>query len=110
VGSFLVGIVFAAGWTPCIGPILSTILLYASTTQNFITGILLLTVYSMGLGVPFFLSSLALNWFLSSFERIKRYMRVVTMVSGFFLIAIGILFLTDTFKDVTQYLNILANP
>jgi cytochrome c-type biogenesis protein len=110
VGSFLVGIVFAAGWTPCIGPILSTILLYASTTQNFITGILLLTVYSMGLGVPFFLSSLALNWFLSSFDRIKRYMRVVTMVSGFFLIAIGILFLTDTFKDVTQYLNILGNP
>jgi cytochrome c-type biogenesis protein len=110
VGSFLVGIVFAAGWTPCIGPILSTILLYASTTQNFITGILLLTVYSMGLGVPFFLSSLAFNWFLSSFERIKRYMRVVTMVSGFFLIAIGILFLTDTFSDVTEYLNILANP
>lgn len=110
VGSFLVGIVFAAGWTPCIGPILSTILLYASTTQNFITGILLLTVYSMGLGVPFFLSSLAFNWFLSSFERIKRYMRVVTLVSGFFLIAIGILFLTDTFRDVTEYLNILANP
>jgi cytochrome c-type biogenesis protein len=110
MGSFLVGIVFAAGWTPCIGPILSTILLYASTTQDFITGILLLTVYSMGLGVPFFLSSLAFNWFLSSFERIKRYMRVVTMVSGFFLIAIGILFLTDTFRDVTEYLNILTNP
>jgi cytochrome c-type biogenesis protein len=110
VGSFLVGIVFAAGWTPCIGPILSTILLYASTTKNFTTGILLLTVYSMGLGVPFFLSSLAFNLFLSTFERIKRYMRVVTMVSGFFLIAIGILFLTDTFRAINNYLNILANP
>jgi len=110
VGSFLVGIVFAAGWTPCIGPILSTILLYASTTKNFTTGILLLTVYSMGLGVPFFLSSLAFNLFLSTLERIKRYMRVVTMVSGFFLIAIGILFLTDTFRAINNYLNILANP
>jgi len=110
VGSFLVGIVFAAGWTPCVGPILSTILLYASTSKSFATGVLLLTVYSMGLGVPFFLSSLAFNSFLSAFERIKRYMRVITIVSGFFLIGIGILLLTDTFKEINTYLNILVSP
>jgi cytochrome c-type biogenesis protein len=110
LGSFLVGIIFAAGWTPCIGPILSTILIYASTSKNFYTGILLLSLYSMGLGLPFFLSSLAINSFLSTFEKIKRYMRVITLVSGLFLIAIGILMLTDTFQEINQYLNSLANP
>ena len=110
VGSFLVGIVFAAGWTPCIGPILSTILIYASTSRSFTKGLLLLAVYSLGLGVPFFLSSLAFNSFLSAFERIKRYMRVVTLVSGLFMIVIGILFLTDTFREINAYLNILINP
>jgi cytochrome c-type biogenesis protein len=110
LGSFLVGIIFAAGWTPCIGPILSTILLYASTSQSFTTGVLLLTVYSIGLGVPFFLSSLAFNSFLSAFGRVKKYMRVITIISGFFLIGIGILLLTDLFREINTYVNILTNP
>ena len=110
VGSFLVGIIFAAGWTPCIGPILSTILIYASTSKSFTTGVWLLALYSIGLGIPFFLSSLAFNSFLSAFDRIKRYMRVITIVSGLFLIAIGILFLTDTFKEINAYLNMFDNP
>jgi cytochrome c-type biogenesis protein len=110
VGSFFVGIVFAAGWTPCIGPILSTILLYASASKSFTMGIMLLTAYSMGLGIPFFLSSLAFNSFLSAFSRVKKYMRVVTIVSGLFLIAIGVLLLTDAFKEIHYYLSILINP
>ena len=110
MGSFVVGIVFAAGWTPCIGPILSTILIYASTSKSLTTGILLLTYYSVGLGIPFFLSSLAFNSFLSAFDKIKRYMRVINIVSGLFLIGIGILFLTDTFKEINFYLNMLNNP
>ena len=110
VGSFLVGIVFAAGWTPCVGPILSTILRYASTSKSFTTGVVLLTFYSIGLGVPFFLSSLAFNSFLSTFERIKRYMGVITIVSGIFLIGMGILLLTDTFQEINTYLNLLINP
>jgi cytochrome c-type biogenesis protein len=110
LGSFLVGVVFAAGWTPCIGPILSTILLYASTSQNFMTGVFLLTIYSLGLGIPFFLCSLAFNSFLSAFDKMKRYMRVITIVSGSFLILIGILFLTDTFSMINSYLNMLTNP
>jgi len=109
LGSFLVGIVFAAGWTPCVGPILSTILLYASTAKSFTTGVLLLGVYSLGLGIPFFLASLAFNSFLSAFERIKRYMRIITMVSGIFLIIIGILLLTDLFTTLNSYLNIWAS-
>ncbi len=110
LGSFLVGVVFAAGWTPCIGPILSTILIYASTAQSFKTGVLLLTIYSIGLGIPFFLSSLAFNSFLSAFDWIKRYMRWITVASGVFLIVIGILFLTDTFREISLFFNLLANP
>jgi cytochrome c-type biogenesis protein len=109
-GSFLVGIIFAAGWTPCIGPILSTILIYASTAKSVTRGILFLAVYSMGLGVPFFLCSLAFNSFLSAFEKIRRYLRIVTMVSGLFLIVIGILFLTDTFKEISLFFNMLSSP
>jgi len=109
-GSFVVGVVFAAGWTPCIGPILSTILIYASTSKNVATGVLLLTYYSVGLGIPFFLSSLAFNSFLSAFDKMKRYLRVINIVSGLFLIGIGILFLTDTFKEINSYLNMLNNP
>ena len=110
LGSFLVGVVFAAGWTPCVGPILSTILLYASTAKSFTTGIVLLAAYSMGLGLPFFAASLALNTFLSAFDKIKRYLRVITVASGVFLIVIGILLLTDLFTTLNNYLNILASP
>jgi len=110
VGSFLVGIIFAAGWTPCVGPILSTILVYASTTKKFTTGIVLLASYSAGLGVPFFLSSLAFNSFLGAFEKMRRYMRVITVVSGLFLITIGILLLTNTFREISAHLMVLGGP
>jgi cytochrome c-type biogenesis protein len=110
VGSFLAGIVFAAGWTPCIGPILSAILIYASTSHKFTTGVVLLTFYSLGLGIPFFLSSLAFNSFLSAFARFRQYMKVIVIISGFFLIGIGILFLTDSFRAIGTYLTILVNP
>jgi cytochrome c-type biogenesis protein len=103
-------VIFAAGWTPCIGPILSTILIYASTSKSVVTGILLLTFYSVGLGIPFFLSSLAFNSFLSAFDKMKRYMRVINIASGLFLIGVGILFLTDMFKEINAYLNMLVGP
>jgi len=110
LGSFLVGIIFAAGWTPCIGPILSTILIAAGVSKTFTRGVMLLICYSLGLGVPFFLSSLAFNLFLSAFEIIKRYMRVITIISGLLLIGIGLLLLTDTFRVINAYLNLLTNP
>ena len=110
LGSFIAGIVFAAGWTPCIGPILSTILIYASTSQRLVTGIVLLACYSLGLGIPFFLSSLAFSMFLSAFEKVRKYMRVIMVVSGLFLVAIGILFITDAFTSLTSYMNDLFSP
>ena len=89
---------------------LSTILLYASTAKSFTTGVVLLASYSLGLGIPFFLASLAFNSFLSAFEKIKRYMRAIMIVSGVFLIIIGILLLTDLFTTLNSYVNILALP
>jgi cytochrome c-type biogenesis protein len=100
-GTFLVGMTFAAGWTPCIGPILATILLYASSKGSTIFGLKLLGVYSMGLAVPFFLSSLALNSFLVYSKKVHRYMRVIMIASGVLLIIFGVLL-------VTNRLNVLS--
>ena len=105
VGSILVGIAFAAGWTPCIGPILASILLYASTSDNVGGGIILLVAYSLGLGVPFLISALAFNSFLTYFSRFNRYMRVVSIVSGVFLIIIGLLLVFNYLSIISQYLN-----
>ncbi|MCK5681575.1 cytochrome c biogenesis protein CcdA [bacterium] len=105
LGSVLVGVAFAAGWTPCIGPILASILLYASTSENVGSGIILLVAYSLGLGLPFLVSALAFNSFLTYFSRFNRYLRVVSIVSGIFLIIIGLLLVFDYLSILSQYLN-----
>lgn len=105
LGSVLIGIAFAAAWTPCVGPILGTILLYASTTQSLAQGIQLLSVYSIGLGLPLLITALSVNAFLASFRRIKDYLWVVSLVSGIFLILIGIIIITDTFRIMNAWLT-----
>jgi cytochrome c-type biogenesis protein len=105
LGSLLVGITFAAGWTPCIGPILSSILLYASTAQDVSTGVLLLLSYSLGLGVPFLACSLALNTFLALFKRTHRYLGMVNKIAGILLIAVGLLLVTNSFGLLNEYLS-----
>lgn len=103
IGSFFVGMAFAAGWTPCVGPILGSILLYASTTGSVAKGMGLLAVYSLGLGLPLFISALAINTFLSAFKVITRHMRWITIVSGAFLIIVGILIFTGSFTFLTAW-------
>lgn len=100
-GTFLVGMTFAAGWTPCIGPILGTILLYAGAQGSAVYGFKLLAVYSLGLALPFLLSSLAINSFLSYSKKILRSMRVVMIISGILLIIFGILLLTNRVRELT---------
>ena len=107
LGSVLVGIAFAAGWTPCVGPILASILLYASTSDNVGGGIVLLVSYSLGLGLPFLISALAFNTFLAYFARFNRYLRIVSIVSGIFLVIIGLLLVFDYLSILSQYLNML---
>ena len=94
-GSFIVGLTFGAGWTPCIGPILGSILLIASTTGSAMQGFKLLLVYSLGLAIPFMATSLAINSFLSHYSAIQKYMRMIMFLSGLLLIGFGVILLTD---------------
>ena len=94
-GSVLVGVTFAAGWTPCIGPILASILMVAATENTVFRGIILLFAYSLGLGIPFFLSSLAIHRFLTVFNRFKKLIRIFEITTGLFLIMVGILIFFD---------------
>ena len=103
LGSTAVGMTFAAGWTPCIGPILGSILLYAGSKGSALYGVKLLSVYSLGLAIPFLLSSLAFNSFLSSFKRIRKYMKVIMVISGLLLIIFGILLLTNMVSLLSTY-------
>jgi cytochrome c-type biogenesis protein len=89
LGSFIVGIAFAAGWTPCIGPILASILMVAATEETVYKGIFLLLAYSLGLAIPFFLAALALHQFLVIFNRYKRFIRMFEIVTGVFLVVVG---------------------
>ncbi len=102
LGTFLAGITFAAGWTPCVGPILGSILTLAGTAGKVRTGLLMLVAYSLGLAVPFFLAALALNRFLALFDRYKRFLPVVSTVSGLLMIAVGLLLVTDLFTALNQ--------
>lgn len=105
-GSFLVGIAFAAGWTPCIGPILAAILAVAATEENVYQGIFLLLLYSLGLGVPFFLSALAMHNFLLIFNRFKKHIRTLEIFTGIFLIAIGVMIYTNWLTRLSGYATV----
>jgi cytochrome c-type biogenesis protein len=105
IGSFLIGVAFAAGWTPCVGPILGTILLYASTTDSMLTGIQLLTSYSMGIGLPLFITALAIDSFLNYFKKIKGYMYGISLASGVFLVLVGVMLYTNSLTLLTSALE-----
>ena len=107
LGSFLVGLAFAAGWTPCIGPILASILMIAATEEKVTEGVILLLLYSIGLGIPFFLASLALHRFITFFNRFKKYIRLFEIITGFFLVLVGVLIFTNWLSVLSGYVNLL---
>jgi len=96
LGSFIVGVVFAIGWTPCVGPVLAGILGLAGTQETLTHGIVLLSAYSLGLGVPFILTALAMNTFLNLLGRVRKYLRAFSVATGVLLVAIGILIMTGS--------------
>ena len=100
LGSFLVGFAFAFGWTPCVGPILAPILGIAATKESLSQGILLLAFYSLGLGIPFFLAGIGFNTFLRVFHKIKRYFNIIEIVSGIFLVIVGVLIFFNSFSSL----------
>lgn len=104
ISSFLIGAAFAFGWTPCIGPILSSILLIAANQETIGDGIFLLILYSAGLGIPFFLTGIAMNYAVRVFKIIKRNYRTIEMVSGLLLLFIGILVATNQFTRLSSWL------
>jgi cytochrome c-type biogenesis protein len=89
----LIGMAFGFGWTPCIGPVLASILLYAGTADTAQEGALLLVVYSLGLGIPFVLSGLVLSRAVNALGWVRRRLRVLNVISGSLLVLIGLLFL-----------------
>lgn len=104
IGTLVVGMIFGAGWTPCTGPFLGSVLALAMTTETLGRGMALLAFYSIGLGVPFILSAIAISAFLSSFDRLKRYFKAIKITSGVILIAMGILLVTDKMTLLTSYI------
>jgi len=106
-GAFVLGLAFAFGWTPCLGPILAGILTIASTKQTVTEGMLLLGVYSAGLGIPFLMTSLALNQFLSFYGRFKKHFHAVEVASGALVIAVGVLMITGSLTRLASWLSFL---
>lgn len=108
LGSVLVGLAFGAGWTPCIGPILGSILLYTSAQASLGQGILLLLAYSLGLAVPFVLAAVAVERFIGWFRRYRQYMPLATRIAGGMLLGVGILLLTGYFSALAGWLQALT--
>ena len=104
-GSFLVGIGFAAGWTPCVGPILGAILFYAGTQGTVMKGVILLSFYSLGLAIPFILASVLFNLFLGSMRSLRNWMPWITRLSGGFLVVMGALIFTNAFTIISAFLT-----
>jgi cytochrome c-type biogenesis protein len=104
VGAYVVGLAFAFGWTPCVGPILAAILFVAGSDDSVMYGTSLLGAYSAGLGVPFLLAALAVRPFLGFMTRFRQHMQTVERVIGGLLVVTGVLFLTGTFSEIAYWL------
>lgn len=106
-GPLFLGMAFAAGWTPCIGPILSTILIYAGSMATIYKGIMLLTVYSLGLAIPFLLSAFLIGNITKYFKKFYKFLPVVSAVSGIMMIIMGILIFTDKLTLISRYFSFI---
>jgi cytochrome c-type biogenesis protein len=104
---FLLGFAFAFGWTPCIGPILATVLTFAASSASIGRGIFLLAVYSLGLSVPFLLTALGINQFLRFYQKFRRYLHAVEVGSGILLLAVGFLLFTNQLTWLSSKLTFL---
>jgi len=107
IGSFVVGLAFAFGWTPCIGPILAGILAMAAIEDTVSRGVLLLGFYSAGLAVPFLLTAIAFNSFISFSSKIKKHFKLVELIAGGLLILIGVLIFTNSLGYISGVISTL---
>jgi cytochrome c-type biogenesis protein len=107
IGAFVIGFAFAFGWTPCLGPILTAILTLAGEQDTLMKGILLLGVYSLGLAVPFLMTSLLMERFLKFYSRFRTHMHALEIASGGLLIALGVLLVIGRFTLISSWLSFL---
>lgn len=107
LGAFVIGFAFAFGWTPCLGPILSGILALAAEQDTVVKGVILLSVYSLGLAVPFLATSLLMERFLKFYSRFRRHMHALEIASGGLLIALGVLLVIGRFTLISSWLSFL---
>lgn len=103
-GSMLVGVAFGAGWTPCIGPVLASVLLYASLEATRVEGMLLLATYAVGLGIPFVAASAMFNGFVASAQRVKKWMVPLGRLAGAVLALVGIMMVTGSYATLAAFL------
>jgi cytochrome c-type biogenesis protein len=106
LGSAAVGVVFGAGWTPCVGPVLATILLYAGMSGTMLHGALLLAVYAVGLGLPFFVAAVAFNWFLARTRSLRRWVVPIERAAGAVMVVAGALLFTGKFSIMSRLLAV----
>ena len=104
IGAYVIGLAFAFGWTPCVGPILATILTIAAGRDSLGYGVSLLAVYALGLGIPFMIAALCLNPFMNFLRRFRRHVRKVEVATGALLALTGILIFTNTLSTFGFYL------
>jgi len=104
IGTVIAGAAFGAGWTPCVGPVLASILLYAGMQGTMGEGIVLLTAYTLGLGVPFFVAAVGFNWFLASTRRVRRWIVPLERAAGALLVLVGVLLFTGRFTMISNFL------
>ena len=103
IGAFIIGVAFAFGWSPCIGPILGAILLYASQQETVYQGMSLLFSFSMGLGIPFIITALTINFFLNFTRKFSRYFFYVEIIGGLLLIFMGFLLITGNLNKISMF-------
>jgi cytochrome c-type biogenesis protein len=104
IGAYLIGLAFAFGWTPCIGPVLGAILAVAAGEGSVSQGVSLLFVYSLGLGIPFILAAVAIRPFMSAMQRFRGHLAMMEKVLGGFLVLTGILFLTNSMTFISGWI------
>jgi cytochrome c-type biogenesis protein len=107
-GAFVVGLAFAIGRTPCVGPILGAILALAGTQQSVVSGVGLLAAYSLGLGLPFIAAGVAMNAFLGLFDRVRRWARGIEIGTGVLLVIVGVIIMTGGFDQLARYVSLLG--